>query len=81
MYANGTYNWNSTNTSVSGVIFYQGINYFVLPNGSGGSTTLINSPNPGDYVRGTFSGPVLLSGGLTSLTGTLSASFDVYRNN
>jgi hypothetical protein len=81
LYANGLYNWNNTNTGIGGSVFYQGVLYNILQNPPGGSTTYTNTPAPGGNLRGTFNGPVLLSGGILSLPGTMTANFDVYRNN
>lgn len=80
-YVNGNYNWNSANSYVSGNIFYQGINYTILQNPPGGSTRLLNSPLAGGYVKGSFSGPVLLFGGPIVLPGNLTSTFEIYRNN
>lgn len=81
LYANGLYNWTNANTGISGSVYYQGVLYNILPNPPGGSTTFTNTPAPGGNIRGTFNGPVLLSGGILSLPGTMTANFDVYRNN
>ena len=81
LYANGIYNWNTSNIGISGSIFYQGILYNILQNPPGGSTSLSNTPASGGYVRGTFNGPVILSGGLVNISGTLTSNFDIYRNN
>ncbi|MBP7168104.1 MAG: carboxypeptidase regulatory-like domain-containing protein [Bacteroidia bacterium] len=81
-YAPGTYNWNGTTTTISGYVYYMGQLFTVDPMPTSGSTTLTNTPAPGGNIIGTFSGPVtLLSTGAPQLQGTLSASFDVYRNN
>lgn len=81
-YAPGTYNWNGTTTTISGYVYYMGQLFTVDPMPTSGSTTLTSTPAPGGNIIGTFSGPVtLLSTGAPQLQGTLSASFDVYRNN
>lgn len=81
LYQNGTYNWNSTNCTISGSIYLGVINYTISPGATGGTTILNNTPLPGGNVSGSFSGPVLLDGGGVTIPGTLSGTFDMYRNN
>ncbi|MBK9400086.1 MAG: carboxypeptidase regulatory-like domain-containing protein [Bacteroidetes bacterium] len=79
LYANGNFPWNGSTSTISGNVYYGGLLYTVQQDGSGGSTTLNQTPAVGGNIVGTFSGPVLLGG--AGIPGTLSASFDVYRNN
>ncbi|MBK9318514.1 MAG: hypothetical protein IPM91_06600 [Bacteroidetes bacterium] len=79
LYANGNYPWNGSTSTISGNVYYGGLLYTVQQDGSGGSTTLNQTPAVGGNIVGTFSGPVLLGG--AGIQGTLSASFDVHRNN
>jgi hypothetical protein len=81
-YSTGVYPWNGIGTYLGGFLYYD-TQYYIQPSGAGpgGSTTITNAPGPGGNITGSFSGPVWMSGGLTDLVGTLSGSFDIYRNN
>jgi hypothetical protein len=81
LYATGLYNWNNTNTGISGNVYYQGLMCNILQNPPGGTTTFTNTPAVGGNIRGTFSGPVSLSNGVINVPGTMTANFDIYRNN
>jgi len=81
-YAIGNYNWNGTTCTIQGEVIYNGTTYTIYPSTQLGSTSITAAPGIGANVIGTFSGPVTLSGtGVPSIPGTLSGSFNVFRNN
>ncbi len=80
-YSTGVYPWNGIDTYLGGFLYYD-TQYYIQPSGAGpgGSTTITNASGPGGNITGSFSGPVWMPGGATALIGTLSGTFDIYRN-
>jgi hypothetical protein len=83
LYQINTFPWDSISSKIQGSVVYNGIEYTITPTYiSPGYTTLSQASAIGANIVGTFSGPVTLTGnGLPPLTGILSSSFNIYRDN
>jgi hypothetical protein len=81
-YANGTYSWNQSFLSLEGDMIASGTVYHLVGDQTtNGKTTMTSTPPFGGMMQGSFSGPITLTNNAgLSLSGSVQATFNIYRN-